>query len=511
MEDCSVKKRKMIKTRNQNHHLFDQLQDPIFVVEARTRTIRYCNPAAEEMFGYSASELLGNTTEALHVDQAHYRQFGKDSEQVLEREGIYRNQFNMRRRDGTPFPTSNIVVLTKSIDGAAMAISLVRDESMTALSEHHGSIIQELSNRIGQADTLEPALNGIFDVLCPHFQWDYGEAWVAESDDSLAQRSVWARPGSDSEKVIGLTRSIRLSSNEGLPARVWQTGESAWISDIQEALAPEMHRRRPLADAAGLKSTLVVPAIDTGKVTAVFVFASQQTRQRDLSAQMTHEYLLTLAGPALRDLVVKEQMRPIDEETLQALFVKYPLPLWICEPRSLQILATNNAALKAEGITKKAPPRTLADRLPGKSIEDLAREIELAAARGESLAPVLFENSEGVRTWTTMFPYWVNKKGQEQLVVAAIKRQRLKQRQLADASPANIKKMEAAFQSLSPREKQVIEHLIEGRLNKEIAYEMNLSQRTVEDYRASLRKKLGVKTAAELFAALATFGNGRKE
>lgn len=485
----------------------EHLQDAVFIIEIETRAIRYCNPAAEKMFDYSASELSGKTTEVLHLDREHYQQFGKSSERAIDRERVYRGHTNMRRRDGTPFPTSHVVVPTETVDGVAMAISLVRDDSMTALPEHQDSVVEKLSNRIARADGLEPALHGILEVLCPHYRWDYGEAWVPESDDSLAQRSVWALPGSEPEKIIGLARFIRLARNEGVPARVWQTGDSAWVSDIQ-ALAPEVHRRRPLADAAGLRSTLVVPAIDTGKVAAVFVFASQQALERDLSAQMSHEYLLTLAGPALRDLILKEQMRPIDEETLQSLFIEYPLPLWICEPQTLEILEANKAALKAEGLTDRRSSGTIADRLPGKSVEALVREIESAAERGESLAPNLFEDSHGGRTWITLFPYWIRNQGQDKLVVAGIRRQRLKQRQLAQASPSNIKKMEAAFRSLTRREKQIIEHLIEGRLNKEIAYEMNLSQRTVEAYRASLKKKLGLKTSTELFAALATFGNG---
>ncbi|AWN15820.1 response regulator transcription factor [Salinisphaera sp. LB1] len=55
-----------------------------------------------------------------------------------------------------------------------------------------------------------------------------------------------------------------------------------------------------------------------------------------------------------------------------------------------------------------------------------------------------------------------------------------------------------AFDSLSPREQQVLDLLLRGFLNKEIAHHLELSPRTIEDYRASLKRKMGARTSAEL-------------
>lgn len=50
---------------------------------------------------------------------------------------------------------------------------------------------------------------------------------------------------------------------------------------------------------------------------------------------------------------------------------------------------------------------------------------------------------------------------------------------------------------LSPREREVLTGLIEGRANKVIAHELDISPRTVEIYRANLMTKLGVRTLSE--------------
>jgi FixJ family two-component response regulator len=55
-----------------------------------------------------------------------------------------------------------------------------------------------------------------------------------------------------------------------------------------------------------------------------------------------------------------------------------------------------------------------------------------------------------------------------------------------------------SLESLTPRERDVLHHLGLGKPNKLIAYEMDLSVRTVEGYRAKIMAKLGVRTIGEL-------------
>ena len=57
---------------------------------------------------------------------------------------------------------------------------------------------------------------------------------------------------------------------------------------------------------------------------------------------------------------------------------------------------------------------------------------------------------------------------------------------------------------LTPRERQVMERILAGKLNKVIADELKVCMRTVEVHRASLFEKMGVKTAVELAQVVAS-------
>jgi DNA-binding CsgD family transcriptional regulator len=56
--------------------------------------------------------------------------------------------------------------------------------------------------------------------------------------------------------------------------------------------------------------------------------------------------------------------------------------------------------------------------------------------------------------------------------------------------------------SLTPREREVIPYIAEGRANKVIAIELGISQRTAEAHRARIFQKLGVRNAVELVRAM---------
>jgi len=58
--------------------------------------------------------------------------------------------------------------------------------------------------------------------------------------------------------------------------------------------------------------------------------------------------------------------------------------------------------------------------------------------------------------------------------------------------------VEARFASLTPREQAILSGVVAGRLNKQIAGDLNIAERTVKTHRAQLMAKLGAGTAADL-------------
>lgn len=82
-----------------------------------------------------------------------------------------------------------------------------------------------------------------------------------------------------------------------------------------------------------------------------------------------------------------------------------------------------------------------------------------------------------------------------------LKRVRLAIEADARQTQTRIDKLEAEklLATLTNRERQVVDLLIKGRINKIIAAELNISTRTVESHRARVMKKLGVSSLPDIF------------
>ena len=136
--------------------------------------------------------------------------------------------------------------------------------------------------------------------------------------------------------------------------------------------------------------------------------------------------------------------------------------------------------------------------LPGPSGLELQEEL---LRRGVTLPVVFLTGRAGVPESVRAM-----KSGAEDFLTKPVERQTLLEaldRALArDASQRaardGAERLLALFRRLTPRERDVFERIVIGRLNKQIADELGIAERTVKLQRAQLMEKLGVGSAAEL-------------
>jgi DNA-binding CsgD family transcriptional regulator len=73
-------------------------------------------------------------------------------------------------------------------------------------------------------------------------------------------------------------------------------------------------------------------------------------------------------------------------------------------------------------------------------------------------------------------------------------------------APGTEQMQGAAAKSLSPRERTVLQLILEGRAGKEIAYALGISERTVQSHRSRIMLKMGVRNVVELVQAALNAG-----
>jgi FixJ family two-component response regulator len=136
--------------------------------------------------------------------------------------------------------------------------------------------------------------------------------------------------------------------------------------------------------------------------------------------------------------------------------------------------------------------------MPGMSGIDL----QVALHRAGHALPVIFLSGHGsvpstVQAMKGGAEDFLTKNAPKTDLLAAIRRA-LERNALDRARSASLDEKRKPFELLTEREREVLRHVLQGRLNKQIAAELGIHERTVKLHRTHITTKLGVHSVAEL-------------
>ena len=183
-----------------NRHLSQtvaSLEEAVIIVDSRGdgRGIVRVNPAAEEMFGYSMDEMIGKTTEHLHVSPENFRRFAEEGVPALERDGVFRATYPLKRSDGNTFEAEQTVTLldpSKGMEGGV--VSVIRDVSEARRAERQLRASEErfrqIAERIEDVFWISSPGKDRMLYLSPAFE----TIWGREREEVYRDPALWMEP-----------------------------------------------------------------------------------------------------------------------------------------------------------------------------------------------------------------------------------------------------------------------------------------------------------------------------
>jgi FixJ family two-component response regulator len=129
-------------------------------------------------------------------------------------------------------------------------------------------------------------------------------------------------------------------------------------------------------------------------------------------------------------------------------------------------------------------------------------DLQAAIAQSRYPLPVLFltgqaDTASTVRAMRGGAEDFLEKTAPKELLLDAVRRAVARSRhELEDRS--RREELRARFAAISAREREVLEHVLRGRLNKQIAGDLGIHERTVKVHRKSIMTKLSVRSVAAL-------------
>jgi RNA polymerase sigma factor (sigma-70 family) len=172
---------------------------------------------------------------------------------------------------------------------------------------------------------------------------------------------------------------------------------------------------------------------------------------------------------------------------------------WLLESVELKVVSFASAGEFLDGYDPRTPGCLILDvRLRGMSGLDLQAELN---RRGLAVATIFLTGHADVPMAVQAMKNgafdFLEKPFNDQMLLDRVQ-QAIERDRNARAREAEREEQQQRLEALTPREREVMELLVEGKANKEVADVLGLSVRTVEGHRARLMEKLGVNSLADL-------------
>jgi FixJ family two-component response regulator len=129
-------------------------------------------------------------------------------------------------------------------------------------------------------------------------------------------------------------------------------------------------------------------------------------------------------------------------------------------------------------------------------------DLQASLATSGNPLPIVFLTGQGdipssVRAMRQGAEDFLTKRAPKEELLDAVKRA-LARDARERAERARVQGLRARFEALTGREHEVLQHVLRGQLNKQIAADLGIHERTVKLHRTAITTKLGVPSVAEL-------------
>jgi GAF domain-containing protein len=140
-------------------------------------------------------------------------------------------------------------------------------------------VVRSVRNVLRKASSSDEAITGVLEAVGDSMGWLVGAFWAPEDaqggDGTLVSRCVWAARIHKGTVFAQETGQMRLAHGEGLPGRVWTTGETLWIEDVGQDDNFPLHAA---ARTDGLHAAVAFPVRHGDRVLGVLEFFTDLLR-----------------------------------------------------------------------------------------------------------------------------------------------------------------------------------------------------------------------------------------
>ena len=261
--------------------ILDTALDCIITVGSGGHVLEF-NPAAERVFGFSRDEAIGKELADLIIPPrmreqhrrglAHYLKTGEGPVigKRIEIAGV--------RKDGSEILVELTITALK-IDREPLFTAYLRDITERVRNDRRRLAQYTVASLLAGSWTLEEASSAILQTIASIGDWALSGLWIYDETIGRLRCRAFLQAGSDNLKKFGqFSQTVQFRMGEGLPGRVWESNEPAWIHDVT---VDKNFPRAPAAKEAGLRGGFAFPLFAGRAVNGVIELFSHDFAEPD--------------------------------------------------------------------------------------------------------------------------------------------------------------------------------------------------------------------------------------
>jgi len=307
------------------------------------------------------------------------------------------------KKDGTPFWNElNVSPLRDEKGRLANFVGVQNDVTEHKEAERRVAAQHTVTRILAESLTLGDAAPRMLQALCESLRWEFGELWTLDRQAGVLRCvQTWSAPSVEVAEFDEITRRHIFARGVGLPGRVWNSGEPAWVTDVA---VDTNFPRTSVAAKAGLRGAVAFPILLGGEVLGVVGFYSQEIREPDGEVLQMMSTIGSQIGQFIERKHAEEALRR-SEQHLSSVVTNAPVVLFaldhegvfmLSEGKGLEALGLNSGQLVGSSALEmyREAPQITGDIRRALAGEEFSAITEMDGLIFETwFSPVLLEES----------------------------------------------------------------------------------------------------------------------
>ncbi len=270
----------------------------VFVTD-RDGRIEYVNKVFTDITGYSLDDVVGQNPRLLKSgDQSP--EFYQELWDTILAGRAWSGEMVNHTKDGHDFWASELISPLTDDGEVTHFVAVMEDISARKKAEAHEHIIHRASQMAAETDSFEASLQMCVDIICEMTGWPVGHAYLAPNEETGGERlqptEIWHCDSQRHAEFKEVTERTEFASGEGLPGRIWESGEAAWVVDVQKD--PNFPRAK-LCEEIGVCGAFGFPIKIREETVAILEFFAEREMSSDEDLLRTVETVGEQVGRVL--------------------------------------------------------------------------------------------------------------------------------------------------------------------------------------------------------------------